>query len=138
MSKVRSGGGIQMNKVVQKRESTREKPVTRAVSPAGAAQQGNHFGNHADGRTLSKEPKGAEPLYSGGRSFQPVKLGNELATNVAGGGPGAGRTVRPSGGQGMHGVPAPGEMRSPRPGSRDTLAEYGPDKPNMPRFKGRT
>jgi hypothetical protein len=72
-----SGGGITSNKVVSKREATREKPQVRAASPAGVDQQGQKV---ADA----------------------VKFGNELATNVSGGGPGKGRTTMPSGSQGRH------------------------------------
>jgi hypothetical protein len=43
------------------------------------------------------------------RNFHPVKLGNEVALNVRGGGPGTGRTLYGSSGlQGQHGQPASG------------------------------
>jgi hypothetical protein len=84
-----SGGGS--NKLVAKREATREQPRVRAASPGAVSQLGTHVAN----------PQAVEPLY-GGPSFQPVPLGNTLTNNVGPGGPGRGRTVMPSGTQGKH------------------------------------
>jgi hypothetical protein len=91
MTKARSGGGIQSSVVNTKREATREQPRVRATSPGAVSQLGSHM----------TKPSAAEPLYQG-KSFQPTKLGNELATNVGPGRPGAGRKVMRSGSQGKH------------------------------------
>jgi hypothetical protein len=48
-------------------------------------------------------------------------LGNKVARNVAGGGPGAGRDVQRSGSQGTHGSVNPG---SPRPGPSPSTDDY--------------
>jgi hypothetical protein len=79
------------------------------------AQIGNAWGNHAthEGRTDYT----GERLHND-RNFQPVKFGNEVALNVGKGGPGAGREVMPSGGQGCHGAVNPGQ---PRPAGRGIL-----------------
>jgi hypothetical protein len=64
-----------------------------------------------------------EPLHNN-RSFQPVKFGNEVALNVGKGGPGTGREVMRSGGQGLHGAVGPGNAPAK---NRDILSDYGPD-----------
>jgi hypothetical protein len=71
-----------------------------------------------------------DPLHSG-RSFQPVKFGNEVALNVGKGGCGTGRTIYKTGSQGTQGTTNPG---NPRPQGRDILSSYGPDyrKPGNP------
>jgi hypothetical protein len=91
MAKKLSGGGITSNKLSQKREATREQPRVRAASPAGVSQLGQKVAN----------PQAFEPVHQG-PSFQKVKFGNELATNVGAGGPGKGRKVLPAGTQGKH------------------------------------
>jgi hypothetical protein len=117
-----SGGGINSNKVVQRREATREQPRTRGVNPGGADQHGAH---------MTKE-SAATPLY-GGPSFAPVKFGNELATNVGAGGPGAGRTTLRAGSQAQHGPVAQGDrsqapdVPATRPG-QDQLRDFGPER----------
>jgi hypothetical protein len=85
----RSGGGINSRVVPTKREATRERPQVRAASPGAVSQ----FGSHMTSRSA------AEPLYQG-KSFQPVRFGNELATR--GTGVGADRKVMKSGQQGTH------------------------------------
>jgi hypothetical protein len=90
-----------------------EKPVktgsgSHSTRPAGTAQIGYAVGDHTTNRPGSSGYKG-EKLHSPERNFQPVKFGNELATNVGKGGPGAGRTLYgQSGQQGCHGQPAQG------------------------------
>jgi hypothetical protein len=55
-----------------------------------------------------------ERLHNPEKNFQPVKFGNELATNVGRGGPGTGRTLHgQSGSQGCHGQPAQGASGLP-------------------------
>jgi hypothetical protein len=75
------------------RESTREKPATHKISEEGVAQLG-----------ASLSFKGPT-LYQG--AGYPTKFGNELATNVGKGGPGAGRQVHRAGAQGLHGPAVP-------------------------------
>jgi hypothetical protein len=122
MARAVSGGGINSNKVVAKREATREQPRTRGVNPGGADGLGQH---------TTKE-SAATPLY-GGPSFQPVPMGNTLTNNVGAGGPGAGRTVMRSGSQGLHGAVAQGsrdqapDIPGTKPG-RDQLRDFGPER----------
>jgi hypothetical protein len=59
------------------------------------------------------------PKFHDGKSFQPVKFGNEVALNVGKGGPGTGREVMASGSQGCHGQPAAGNPPPNR--QRDAL-----------------
>ena len=97
-----------------------EKPVrtgtgSRGTRPAGVAQIGNAWGNHAthEGRTDYT----GERLHNE-RNFQPVPFGNEVALNVGPGGCGTGRTnYGQSGQQGCHG-PVAGNRR---PQGRDIL-----------------
>jgi hypothetical protein len=109
MAKPVSGGGIRSKVTSQKLESTRVKPTTRAVSPSAADQLGQNMGNLKGGK-----PNPAEKLYQG-RSFQPVPMGNQLATNIGKGGPGTGRVTMHSGSQGTHG-PVVGERAGPARG----------------------
>ena len=90
---------------------------SRSTNPGGVGQLGNKQGNHlTHGRGATSYT--GEPLHSG-RSFQPVKFGNEVALNVGKGGPGTGREVMACGSQGVHGATNPG---SPRPNTqRDAL-----------------
>jgi hypothetical protein len=109
-SGVGSGGGYGMSKNVSP-------PVRTGVGglsarPAGVAQIGTAVGDHVTNRPGSTGYRG-EKLHSPERNFQPVKLGNEVALNVKGGGPGAGRTLYgQSGLQGTHG-PVAGSRRPP-------------------------
>jgi len=61
-----------------------------------------------------------EPLH-GGRSFQPVKFGNEVALNVGKGGCGTGRTIYSSGSQSGSSGHGPSNPGNPRPQARDIL-----------------
>ncbi len=81
-----SGGGIGGNKV-------------KAVGTvAGRAGHAHPAGNAAD---IGKQEVRLKPRPKA-TAVPGVKLGNEVAKNVKGGGPGAGRTVHASGGQGHH------------------------------------
>ena len=105
------GGGYGSRPHVEK--SVRTGTGSRGTHPGGVAQLGQHTGDHTTNRPGSSGYRG-EPLHND-RNFQPVKFGNELATNVGKGGPGAGRTLYgQSGQQGQHG-PVAG---SPRPQGR--------------------
>jgi hypothetical protein len=118
---VRSGGGLQSLKTKQVREATREKPATHKVSEEAAGQLGASVGFRA-------------PTLYQSHGFQPVRHGNELATNVGKGGPGAGRTVHRSGSQGTHGSVSQGVKDwapdVPATGSKgpDIHSMYGPEK----------
>jgi hypothetical protein len=95
-------------------------PKTRVASPMGASELGSAMGNIKGGR-----PSAAEPLYPGGKAFQPVPLGNTLTTQ--GIGVGGGRTVQPAGGQGTWG-PTVGERPGPARGL-DSRGRLPPGKP---------
>jgi hypothetical protein len=110
-----------------------EKPIrtgtgSRGTNPGGVGQLGQMQGSHVT-RGQESNYRG-DPLHSG-RSFQPVKFGNEVALNVGKGGCGTGRTIYKTGSQGMQGSTNPG---NPRPQGRDILSSYGPDyrKPHNP------
>ena len=108
-----SGGGIGMNKNVQ--PSVRTGSGSKSTRPAGVSQIGYQVGDHTTSRPGSSGYKGEKLHGPAERNFQPVKFGNELATNIGKGGPGTGRTLYgQSGQQGQHG-PVAG---SPRPQGR--------------------
>ena len=98
---------------------------SKGISPGWVNQRGNLIGDHAttpDGRSATGY-RGEQKFTD--QNFQPVKFGNELATNVGKGGPGAGRTLYgQSGQQGCHGTPAPGNAPAK---STDILRQFGPD-----------
>jgi len=98
----RPAGGIG-SRVVTK-QAVRTGQPARGVNPGRVAQHGLALGNKATDSTKRLNP--VEPKFT--QSPPSVKLGNEVAKNVGGGGPGAGRTVMRSGAQGTHGPVAPG------------------------------
>jgi len=113
-----------------------EKPVrtgsgARAVGPGGVGQLGNLQGSHVT-RGEDSSYRG-DPFYIG-RGYNPVPYGNQKALDVDQGGPGTGRDVHASGGQGCHGGVNPG---NPTSRTRDTLAEYGPES-SRPRNPNRS
>jgi hypothetical protein len=95
-----------------------EKPVrtgsgSKSTRPAGVSQIGYAVGDHSTNRPGSTGYRG-EKLHSPERNFQPVPFGNQVALNVKGGGPGAGRTLHGQAGtQGTHGQPAQGQTGLP-------------------------
>lgn len=97
-----SGGGIGMNKNV--RPGANQGNRARAIHEKGVSQIGSNLGNHVMGKGGrlhgAVEPVRGQRLPSGGPGG--VMLGNENARS-AGAGPGAGRTIHNSGGQGQHG-----------------------------------
>jgi hypothetical protein len=111
MNKIKSGGGIQSNKLVKPSVRTGQPP--KGTSPAAADYLGQ-------ATAFRKENVGVGPAY------QASKLGNEVALNVGAGAPGAGRTVHHCGSQGVHGKPDPG---NPPPAGKDIISEFGPDIP---------
>jgi hypothetical protein len=111
-----SGGGLTSNKLVRPGVKAGP-PNTRVVNVGGVSQLGAvQGGRMRDGGHTDKSV--AKPLFDG-RASQ-VPLGNQLATNVGQGGPGTGRTVIRSGGQGVHGLVA-GQRE---PWGRDVWADY--------------
>lgn len=120
MSRPKSGGGETMNKNV--RPGVRwGKDTLNKVSPAGTYMLGS-----------AMDPKAVKPLFEG-KAKDYVELGNKLALNVNGGGPGVGREVFRAGSQGTHGQVRQGEMNmAPDPSAtgtkgRDILGMYGKD-----------
>jgi len=95
---------------------------SKSTRPAGVSQIGHQVGDHTTNRPGSSGYRGEKLHGPAARNFQPTKFGNELATNVGRGGPGAGRTLYGQAGtQGVHGSTNPG---SPRPNSqRDALEQ---------------
>ena len=92
MSKAKSGGGINSNKVVQSRGVVPGKPA-KGVSPQSAVRIGMQV------ITTSGVAKVGGPISK--------PLGNELAKNVGAGGPGARRTVMRAGSQSASPQPQP-------------------------------
>jgi hypothetical protein len=110
MAKIKSGGGLTSNKLVN--VGLRTGSPSKGSSPAAADQIGQST-------FFTKEKIDA------GRAYNASQLGNALATNVGAGKPGAGRTVHHCGSQGTHGPVNPGHS----PARQDILSEYGPDIP---------
>jgi hypothetical protein len=112
-----SGGGAKSKLVTTAHGSS----MTRKVSPDAVSNIGLSKGNHVTGGGGRETNRPAVPLYAPAQA--PCCLGNEVAKNVGRGGPGAGRTVHPSGSQMQHG-PVAG---TPAPQGRDILSAYGPE-----------
>jgi hypothetical protein len=119
MAKSSSGGGSTSRNVVRPGVKN-GMPATR-INPRGVSQLGSSMGNHSMDSGSKKLTKAVEPVR--GAAMPGVKLGNEVAKNVGGGGPGAGRQVMGSGTQGQHG----GVAGSVKPAGRDILSEFGND-----------
>jgi hypothetical protein len=83
-----SGGGYGSRNVVDK--PVRTGAGAKAAHLGGVSQLGNKVGDHLTNKS-STNYRG-DPLYAG-PGYNPVKYGNELATNVGAGGPGKGRTL---------------------------------------------
>jgi hypothetical protein len=98
---------------------------SQKISPGGASQFGSSVGNHVAGLDNGSKTTGyrGDPVRMG--AMPNHRLGNEVALNVGGGGPGTGRVISPTGGQGQHG-PVAGKVK---PEGRDILREYGPESP---------
>ena len=122
MAKGKSGGGITSRNNV--RPPSRPGMPARGINPGHVAQHGLALGNKA-----MNDPKRLNPVEpKSTRNPHSVKLGNEVAKNVGGGGPGAGRVVMGSGTQGQHG----GVAGSVKPAGRDILSEFGSEsKPGL-------
>jgi|SRR5262245_7487337 len=106
----KAGGGVNSNKV--RKVGLKTGPnSTNKVSPCAVNQLGNHLGN----------ARAVEPIYQG--TTPQVPLGNTIATNVNGGGPGRGRTILAGGTQGQRGTNG-----SPRPAGRDWAQDFPASK----------
>ena len=106
------GGGPKSRQITER--PVRTGSGSRSTNPGGVGQLGQMQGSHV---TRGEEsPYRGEPLH-GGRSFQPVKFGNEVALNVGKGGCGTGRTIYRTGSQDQHGDVA----GTSRPQGRDIL-----------------
>jgi hypothetical protein len=114
MAKSRSGGGSTSRNV--KQVGVRNGASARGITPAHATQIGPALGNRAMEKQTNYR---GEPKFTA--APKSVPLGNEVAKNVGGGGPGTGRTVMRSGSQqGL--TPA-----KPMAAGRDILNDFGPD-----------
>ncbi len=103
----RPAGGLKSRNVVAK--PVRTGVGARAIRPGGAGQIGISQGSHITERGETNY-RGAK--FYGDAAMNPVKYGNEIATNVGKGGPGAGRVLYgQSGLQGQHGKATPGANR---------------------------
>jgi hypothetical protein len=96
----------------------KSEPRAYARNPGAAGQYGQLQGSHVTRGDESGYRGEPDPLTRRGYN-NPVG-----PTSMALSGPGAGREVMRSGGQGCHGTPAQG---NPPAQGRDTLSEYGPD-----------
>jgi hypothetical protein len=119
-----------MNKNVK--PSVKTGTGSRSTNPGGVGQLGQSQGSHVT-RGEESDYRG-DPLHSG-RSFQPVKFGNEVALNVRGGGPGTGRTIHKTGSQQQYGSGGP-----EKPSGRDILGSFGPEssRPHNPGNRSRS
>jgi hypothetical protein len=119
--KSKAGGGIQTNKLV--RPGQRTGAPARGVNAGYAGQLGNKVGSHAtDSGDLRPKP---EPMHTKSPNMG-VKLGNELATNVGKGGPGAGRVLYGQGGTNrQYGQANPG-LPEPQARGLDVRGRKGP------------
>ena len=123
MSRARSGGGIESS-VVKNVGIQGGSRTTQPVSPRGVSQFGYSPGSTLDRAGSFTTKSSALPVFEGNKQAA-TPMGNQLATNVGGGGPGTGRTVYQSGTQAVHGPVVQGSA----PGQRDILSEFGRDAP---------
>ena len=98
------GGGIASKQHVRK--PVRTGAAREHIQKAGVAQLGQMQGNHATNKGATNY-KGVGLI--GPKSPISVPLGNEVALNVGGGGPGTGRTIYKTGTQCMTGAPDKGD-----------------------------
>jgi hypothetical protein len=113
--------GISSNKLV--RPGVRTGAPREGITAGYSGQIGTALGDHVTER--GQPVRGAvEPMY--GPAPYKSALGNELATNVGKGGPGAGRRVHRSGSQAVHGAPTGNVNKPGLP--QDVLSHYGPER----------
>jgi hypothetical protein len=122
MRRVTSGGGLTSNKLV--RPGVKPGPAsTNKISPRGVSQFGYATGAEIERAGSYGTRNTALPVNAG--TMSQVPLGNAVALNVKGGGPGAGREVHRSGSQSLHGAPVHGSTPPGQP--RDILSAFGPE-----------
>jgi len=115
-----SGGGIQMNKNVSGKVRAGP-PNTNVISPRGVSQYGYAAGSKMKEPGSFTTENSALPVNQG--TGAQVPMGNAVALNVGGGGPGTGRTVMRSGSQALHGpVAGPAPVQG-----REILGAFGPE-----------
>jgi hypothetical protein len=113
------GGGIASKQHVEKPVRTGD--ARKGIRPSWVAQKGQMVGDHATNKGQGTGYRGAEKFD--GKTGVSVPLGNQVALNVKGGGPGTGRTLYgSSGSQGQHGTPDRG-----MPGLPSTRGQW-PDR----------
>jgi hypothetical protein len=100
-----SGGGAR----VVERDAHKAEPRAFAMSPAGVSQYGTAMGNHVTGDGGRTTQGGVKSMYAGPGY-------NNVGPTPCGEGPGAGRSVQPSGGQGQHGPVAGQPFQASRRG----------------------
>ena len=122
MVTIKSGGGIQSNKMVPSRSGGKVEPRSTAINPAGVSQR--------DVSTVfRKEPVEVGPGYSSKAMPATGVKGNY---NSATSGPGSQRTVYGKGTQAEYGPVNPGQRNTApdvpatKPGG-DILSDYGPE-----------
>jgi hypothetical protein len=119
----RAGGGPNSRNV--KEVPQRLGTPARGISPGAVSQIGSAVGNHATEGAAVLRYRGENYLVGKTPAGGAVPLGNQIATNVGGGGPGAGRTIHHCGSQSEL-----SPTRSPVASGRDILSSYGPDTSN--------
>jgi hypothetical protein len=125
LSKGGAGGGLGSKALGKTTQYFTGQPSQR-VSPKGVSQFGESIGNHAtdSAKVLRGGVEATRIGMMGGMGA--VKLGNEVALNVGGGGPGTGRVLLGQSGTNQQYGPAAGK---PAPQGKDILNEFGPNIP---------
>ena len=100
------GGGIKSRQHVETKVRTGA-PRER-IRHSGVAQMGQRVGNHVTNQGATGYG-GINP-FGAGQGY-PSELGNKVALNVDGGGPGTGRTIYKTGTQCQTGAPNPGNPK---------------------------
>jgi hypothetical protein len=115
------GGGLG-SRVVNP-QGVRNGTPARGISPGAVSQIGEAIGNKVTAEIGGKiSYRGEDYLVGKTPAGGAVPLGNQIATNVGKGGPGAGREVFKCGSQGQS-----GPVRSPITTGKDILNEFGPN-----------
>jgi hypothetical protein len=115
MASNKKGGGLGSR--VVREVGVRTGTSARVMSPRGVSQIGSSMGNHVT--ESGKKGQSVEPVRGAALpAGLSVPLGNALATNVAGGGPGKGRN--------LYG----------QSGSNKTYGPTNPGVPGLPSTKG--
>jgi hypothetical protein len=122
-----AGGGINSNKVRQ--VGVRTGAAAQGIRPGYPDNLGNMRGTHVTRGGIEGGGGDLPAKLTPMGTVKPpisVKLGNELATNVGGGGPGAGRTIYKTGMQMQYGAAV---SNRPAPTGPDPLRAWFPPSP---------